>query len=475
MNTTVQTMTQQPISSLQILQKEFVILKLGGKHGVIKLDELDWCPGMKSAPSLIIYYGKDVQIALTRRLETLPFNSKPDQVIRDFWNSPSTKVYSRLAFSPNREPTDTLNLWIGETIIPKFGSWETIQLFLHSVICSSDNAAYEYLINFLAHMLQKPEEKPGVMIVLLGGEGIGKGTIEQILRKIFAATTLLVSDVDSVVGRFNACLERAYAVFMDEALFHGDMKSTERLKSFVTSQFIRIEEKIQPKRSIESFHRFFAASNSKHFAHVDYDNRRMFFLKVSEIYKDNREYWKNLYAAINGEEVAAMVDDLLSIDLKNFVVRDRPESKELLVQKIESLPPIEKFWFDALYRGEKSSVGHYGVNYEPWIIGSFWKTNKFLESFKLFSKLSQRYDSTTAQNVHDTLTKICPSIKKKRRSYSGDRAWGYDLPLIETARKEFEQYLGGTAIDWPELSEEDDLGRTEIDLPELMEEVDQDD
>ena len=459
MITTEQTMALQPLTALQILQQEFVILKLGGKHGVIKLDEIEWCPGMKSAPSLIIYYGVDVKITLTRHLESIPLNSKPEQVIRDFWNSPSTKVYSRLAFSPNREPSDTLNLWIGKTIIPKFGSWQTIKLFLHYVICSGDQDSYEYLINFFAHMLQKPQEKPGVMIVLLGGEGIGKGTIEQILRKMFAATTLLVSDVDSIVGRFNAVLERAYVVFMDEALFHGNVKSTERLKSFVTSQFIQIEEKQQPERSIESFHRFFAASNSKHFAHVDHDNRRMFYLKVSEIYKDNRKYWDDLYTAINGDEVAAMVDELLSIDLTNFVVRDRPESKELLAQKIESLPPIENFWFEALWKAEKSRVSNsYGisVNSEPWRNSTFWKSKDFLESLQFFSKSAQRYKTITSKNLEDNLTKICPSIKKTRKSELSNRAWGYCLPDIETARSEFEQYLGGTKIEWPNLIEEND-------------------
>lgn len=450
--------SHQPLTVLQMLQQEFVILKLSGKHGIVKLDELKWNQGMKSAPNLSIYYGADAKRVLRRHLESIPSTAKPDQVIEDFWNNPSTTVYSRLAFSPNQEPADTLNLWIGPTITPKFGSWQTIKLFLHHVICSGDKAAYEYLINFLAHMLQKPNEKPGVIIVLLGGEGIGKGTVEHIIRKIFSATTILISDVDSVVGRFNAVLERAYVVFMDEALFHGNLKSTERLKSFVTSQFIQIEEKHQPERSIESFHRFFAASNSEHFAHIDHDNRRMFYLKVSECYKGDHQYWNNLYAAIDGGEVEAMVDDLLSIDLTQFVVRDRPESKELLEQKIESLPPIEKFWFDALYRGETSSVSNvYGtsVNYDIWRNSVFWKSKDFLDSLQVFSKLAQRFKTIITKTLTETLIKICPSIKRIRKSELGTRAWGYDLPPIETARKEFEQYLGGTTIDWPDLNEED--------------------
>ncbi len=296
------------------------------------------------------------------------------------------------------------------------------------------------------------------MIVLLGGEGIGKGTLEHILRKIFSATTLLVSDVNSVVGRFNACLERAYIVFMDEAFFKGDLRLTERLKSFVTSQHIQIEEKHQPERSIESFHRFFAASNSKHFAHIDSDNRRMFYLKVSERFKGKQSYWDALYKAIFSGEVEAMVFDLIQLDISAFDIRNRPESTELLAQKIESLPPFERFWFDCLWRAQTCHLTstYKELCYEDWMLGGFWPTQDILDCYLKTSKSAQRYQSVTFKNIADSLEKICPIAKRSRKSILGSRSWGYDLPPIEVARKEFETHLGGSLIGWPELNDQND-------------------
>jgi hypothetical protein len=95
----------------------------------------------------------------------------------------------------------------------------------------------------------------------------------------------LLGDVDSINGRFNSILERGYAVFMNEVLFVRDKKFTERLKSIITSTRIQIEEKYQPKRAIESCNHFFAASNNPHFAHIDHDDRRMFYLKVPNAFK----------------------------------------------------------------------------------------------------------------------------------------------------------------------------------------------
>jgi hypothetical protein len=449
---------QNPPTTLDLLQSEFAILELCGKHALIQQSDLAWKLGMASAPQLRLYQGADAKLVLRRRLEKIASTNSPTQVINDFFNNPQTIVYKNVAFSPLPQPQDTLNLWVGMTIKPNQGSWQTIRQFLKYVICNGDLDAYKYLINYIAHAIQHPEEKPGIMVVLLGGEGIGKGTLEQILRRIFAATTLMVSDINSVVGRFNACLERSYIVFMDEALFRGDIRLTERLKSFVTSQHIQIEEKHQPERSIESFHRFFSASNSKHFAQIDADNRRMFYLKVSEQFKGNRKYWDSLYAAISFGEVEAMVHDLMQLDLSSFDIRNRPESTELLAQKIESLPPFERFWFDCLWRGQSCRLNsiYKELRYEDWRLGGFWPTQDLLDCYLFIAKSAQRYQSVTFKNIADSLEKICPSAKRSRKSESGSRSWGYDLPTIEVARKEFEKYLGGSAVGWPDLNDQDD-------------------
>jgi replication-associated recombination protein RarA len=118
---------------------------------------------------------------------------------------------------------------------------------------------------YLAHALQRPKEKPGVMIILLGGQGTGKGTFGRICQKIWSATYVQVNNIDKVTGNFNAILERAFFVFMDEALFFGNHRGSDELKSLVTEQTILISEKYQPSRQIVSCHRFIPATNADNF------------------------------------------------------------------------------------------------------------------------------------------------------------------------------------------------------------------
>ena len=107
--------------------------------------------------------------------------------------------------------------------------------------------------------------------------------------------------------------------------FRGDKKSLDRLKSLVTEPTIRIEQKYQPSRSIDSVHRFFAATNHDQFAHIEKDDRRFFFLRVSSSHQQDTDYFKRLCDSFNdGQALEGFVAFLLCLDLADFNVRERP-------------------------------------------------------------------------------------------------------------------------------------------------------
>lgn len=83
-------------------------------------------------------------------------------------------------------------------------------------------------------------------------------------------------------GEFNSSLERSFIVWLDEAFFEKNRGATDSLKSLVTEPVIHINEKHQPARQINSFHRFFGASNSDFYKATDRDDRRDFVLRVSD-------------------------------------------------------------------------------------------------------------------------------------------------------------------------------------------------
>jgi putative DNA primase/helicase len=145
-------LTQTPLTNLQT---RFAILDLNGETRIVDREQINF-----RGNDEVFYYKKtDAELHMSRELELMPV-SNPKQIIKDFWINPDTHVYKKIAFHPDEKSPTTLNYWRGNTVLPAKGNWSCIQEFLFEVICASDRLTNEYLIYFLAHMLQKPEEKP---------------------------------------------------------------------------------------------------------------------------------------------------------------------------------------------------------------------------------------------------------------------------------------------------------------------------
>jgi len=222
----------------------------------------------------------------------------------------------------------------------------------------------------------------------------------------------------------------------------------DRLKSFVTEPTVTTEQKNQPRRTIKSFHRFFASSNHAHFAQVDADDRRFVFLKVSSARQGDLPYWEKVHAAVNNPSViAAAVFDLLSIDLSGFNVRQRPKTKAHLDQKLRSLSGFDRYWYEVLQTG-----GFFpGTTLEPitpWSDPKFEPTNSTLQrGLEEYQRGQRQFAAPQQRDIHDGIKRLCPSAKPCRQKVGCAQARGYMLPSIATARQEFDLAMGG-AVTW---------------------------
>ena len=341
-----------PIDPLTEVQKAFCMFCFDSQLRIgVRKEIADIMAGQRDA-DINMYKLAEGKILMRAHLETLPISCVSKKVAEEFPVNPRTLRYDEVAFTPTATPKTTLNYWVPPNVEPVAGDWSVIETFLLNIICDRDRTLFDYLIKFLAHMWQKPEEKPGILIVLLGGQGSGKGTLFNLLQSIWSRTTLHVSDVEHVTGGFNGAMERNYIVNMDEALFSGDRRSMDRLKSMITEPKITIEQKYQPRRTIQSLHRFFAASNHDHFGNIELDDRRFVFLRVSDKRKGNHDYFDELYAAINDPvQLGAFVHKLATLDITDFNSRAKPNTSELLEQKLQSLRGFARYWYEVLSTG----------------------------------------------------------------------------------------------------------------------------
>lgn len=426
------------------MQQQFSILNLNGKLGIVETESLN-------QGTLALSSKSDAKTLMVRAAAKQFPQENCKDIFDIFLNSPQTTYHSGVEFSPKSTSRNKLNLWIPPTIEPRQGSWETIKNFLLEIICSGDKKAYNYLINYIAHALKKPEEKPGVMIILIAGQGTGKGTLGHILNKIWGKTFLKTNNIDTVTGNFNAAIERSFIVFLDEALFAGNRKASDALKSIVTEPTLLINQKHQPTRQIESCHRFIAATNADHFKNTERDDRRDFTLRVSEKHKGDSTYWEMLYRAIDNGEVEAMVYELLEMDISDINVRDKPDTKELLEQKLMSLNPFAAWWYDCLQQGtisnSKTSSIYDDDNSTNW--EDFISTVDTITNIKYFHD-GKMYKTPTSQSISKDIQAVCPSAQQKQKTLFSSKMRGYALPSLEACRTEFESWIG-SEIKWDKI------------------------
>ena len=437
------------VNGLAVLQAQFALSSIGGVIRVIDLDEVGRIADGADGVTLSLYKKEDASLLMSRILKELDALTKPKDDIANFFIDPDTCVYRSTCFSPGVAGEGELNLWSDPPIKPVAGDWSLLRAHLVDVICSSCTTKSDYLIKFLAHMLQKPAEKPGVMIVLKGGQGTGKGALLQIVQRIWQGTSLFTSNIDHVVGRFTGALERSYVVLLDEALFKGDKRAVDRMKSLITEPRCQIEEKNQPSRSLKSIHRFFATTNHDQFGHTDIDDRRHAFFDVSDSRRGDETYFDELFAAINDDKViAAMMYHLRSLDLTRFNVRTAPRTNDHGAQVLKSLNGLDRYWCHVLTSAELPLLnGGFGAT-KDWTSADIFVTTKGLhESYELYDRHGLRFERRTLQDVGAMIARLCPSAKYLRKTESGKQHRGYVLPDLDTARKEFAAVLG-VEVSW---------------------------
>jgi DNA-directed RNA polymerase subunit L len=430
-------------TALQLVQKNFSLLKLGGAFFII--DELELASYFQGSieHDISFYNERYGKILIERFLTNQPVPGIPKEVFAQFLSHPNTQVYSEIKFHPKKQPKHVLNLWVPPTIEPINTNCNTIIDFIFSVISSKENLNNEYLLNYLAHLYQKPEEKPGIMVALMSPQGCGKGVMMQILGKIWGRTTLMINDIEDITGRFNLCLERKLLICMDEAMYVNDSAGQEKLKNLITEPTINVEAKHQMPRTVNSLHRFFLTTNHEHFLKTSKDDRRLFAIPISESRQNDHAYFNRLLDVIeNTQELNGFVYFLKHRDISNFNIRLRPKTQFHALQIIQSLQKVDRWVYEILNNKK--------IGYTNWDSELYMSLNDLKKAYCEFDSRAQQYETIQNENIRNSFKKLLPKAIQHRVADSR----GFNMPNINTARLDFERIVG-MKIDWAIMTKDD--------------------
>lgn len=129
---------------------------------------------------------------------------------------------------------------------------------------------------WLAHMFQRPEERPSWHLLLTSDTGTGKGFLfHSILTPLLCKQTKLINSFKRLTGQFSGILEESMLVMLDDAKSKSDATMTE-LKSILSESHIVVEHKYEAEKTVEIFSRIIFASNEYRPLRLDADERRWY-------------------------------------------------------------------------------------------------------------------------------------------------------------------------------------------------------
>jgi hypothetical protein len=198
-------------------------------------------------------------------------------------------------------------------------------------------------------MVQFPEEKPGVAVVLRSdAQGVGKSRFAEYVGSLIVRHFQTVTHGRHIHGNFNNHLKDTLLLFGDEAVWGGEKSTESVLKQLITEPSMIIEMKGKDAFAVRSYLRLMLATNSEWAAPVSLTDRRYFVLEVSESRRNDYDFFKKLKdEQINGGS-EALLQTLMDYDLSDFEVRSIPETPARLDQKFLSMKVVEKWWLEIL-------------------------------------------------------------------------------------------------------------------------------
>jgi hypothetical protein len=388
------------------------------------------------------------------------------------WDCRRQFVNSGVVFEPGGPPEirdDMLNLWRGYAIEKKQGDWSLMKNHIREVICSGNEEHFQYLIRWMAYGVQYPDRPVGVAVALRGEEGAGKGIVWRNYGKLFGKHFRHVAQGEHLTGRFNAVLAETCAVFLDEALWAGDRKGEQILKALITEDTFQLERKNYDPIPVKNRLRIMIASNNEWIVPVGTKGRRYFVLDVKDKHADqnseeHKKYWDPLHAKFGDHSSddgrAAMLYDLLDMDLSGFNVLAVPRSAAKTEQKLRSLRGTREWLYEILQEG---AIGNDHWKQSGLTVG---KANAYSHYQEFCKQRNERY--LEGKDLWSrTINKVLgPLVNETRPTIAGNRVRSFSFAPLSECRQQFGLHIGDPDLVWEKQDDEPIASRAAMNTSE---------
>lgn len=339
---------ERPDDFIAELNQRHAVVPFGGQVSIMSLEH----DPLLSRRIVRFYSHASFELLYSNRL------SRGFPVTEAWLRSPLRKSYAGVVFAPSTDvDARYFNLWNGWGVEPLADGEPAADIaefidFLYIQIAGRSDDKFDYLLNWIAHLFQRPCELPEVALVLRSGEGTGKNTlVDTLAAMVGQAHYVVLSSVAQVTGQFSGHLADALLLFANEAIWGGDKSAQGTLKAMITDPVLPVEKKGKDIVTMPNYKRLIFASNESWVVPRGMDDRRFAVFDVSEEYKQDEAYFGRVRAEMAAPGfMATLMRYFRARDISGWHPRRLPETiKEAgWDMKFQSGDSVMQWWMSCL-------------------------------------------------------------------------------------------------------------------------------
>ena len=249
------------------------------------------------------------------------------------WLKDSTRrVIRMIDFKPSTDPTVYVQpLRFAWETAPDVTSDEVIPIFqtMINIATNNNTVLYDYLLMWIAHLIQQPFDLPGTAIVLTGGKGAGKDTLGDFICDylIGPMRAYNYTDNDQFFDKHDTNRMGKFFVKLEEADTSICGRNQQTLKARITASSLTVNPKGEKMITVPNFIRYMFTTNDAVPVNIADGERRFVLLRTDDQYIGNVPFWNNVRKVLMNPAAGRIVGKYLStIDLSEYTIRRLPEN-----------------------------------------------------------------------------------------------------------------------------------------------------
>ena len=171
-----------------------------------------------------------------------------------------------------------------------------------SIICGvkegEDDKLYQRVLDWIAYPLQNPGKRNNVALVLFGPHGAGKNAFTEIIAKLYGRyAEANITAAEEITGNFNPVREGKVLLVCNElsSVESGKLINFDCLKSAITDETFRMNEKGLPVRTCDNVNNYIFVSNHLDCLKLESGDRRYQVLEASGDKIGDVDYFNKLW------------------------------------------------------------------------------------------------------------------------------------------------------------------------------------